>query len=131
MPVLAKDIPENDRAGFAFEIVNPELFRALDDLRIVAARLAHSGEIAFHVSHENRNSAVAEILGQGLQRHGLAGAGSSGDQAVAVRHFRQEIDRLFAFSDENWVSHKEEATLPERITGVKAQPVVAAALWAA
>src|ERR1700750_716968 len=105
MSVLAKDVPENDWASFSFEIINPELFCALEDLRIIPTGLAHPGEIPFHVRHENRNSAVAEILGQGLQRHRLAGAGSTGDEAMAVRHFRQEINRLFALRDENWFGH--------------------------
>ena len=81
--------------------------RALDDLRIVAAGLAHPGEIAFHVRHENRNAPRAEIFRERLQRHGFARAGRAGDKAMAVRHFRQEIDRFFALGDENWIVHKK------------------------
>ena len=64
------------------------------------------GEIAFHIRHENRNAARAEIFRERLQRDGFAGAGRAGDQAMAVRHFRQEIDRLLCLGDENRVVHR-------------------------
>ncbi len=108
MPVFAEHIPEHDGAGFAFEIRNPEFLGALRDLRIVPACLAHAGEIAFYVRHENRNAARAEIFRECLQRYGLAGAGRSGDKAVAIRHFRQEINWLCALRDKNWVVHKKD-----------------------
>ena len=81
----------------------PKLLRALDDFRIVSARLAQSGEIAFHVRHENRNAARAEIFRERLQRNGLSRAGGAGDQPVPVRHFRQEIDWLLCLRDEDGV----------------------------
>ena len=53
-------------------------------LEFVAARHADAGKIALHVGHEHRHARRGELLGDGLQRHGLAGAGRAGDQAVAV-----------------------------------------------
>ena len=40
-----------------------------------AAGLGDAGEVALHVGHEDRHAELAEVLGQGLQRDGLAGAG--------------------------------------------------------
>ena len=42
MSVFAKHIPEHNRTRFAFEIGNAEFLRALDNFRIVSARLAQS-----------------------------------------------------------------------------------------
>ena len=43
-----------------------------------------AGEVALHVGDEGRNSGGREALDDALQGDGLAGAGRSGDQAVAV-----------------------------------------------
>src|SRR5688572_10313279 len=105
MAVLTEHIPENDRAGFAFEIGEPELLRALHDLWIIPAGLAHPGQVTFHVCHENGNAPGTEILGQCLECHRLARAGRAGDKAMTVRHFWQEINWFRALGDENWVVH--------------------------
>jgi hypothetical protein len=55
------------------------------------AGLADAGEVALHVGHEDRHADVGELLGQGLQRDRLAGAGGAGDQAVAVGQPRQQV----------------------------------------
>ena len=49
-----------------------------------AAGLADAGQVALDVGHEDRHADFREVFGQGLQGHGLAGAGGAGDQAVAV-----------------------------------------------
>ena len=97
--------------GFAFEIVDPELLHALENFRIIPARLADPGEIAFHVGHENRHAARAEIFRQRLQRDGLAGAGRAGDQAVAIRHFRQQKDLFLRLCDKNRFGHDWEIVM--------------------
>jgi YebC/PmpR family DNA-binding regulatory protein len=50
-----------------------------------------AGQVALHVGHEHRHAELAEVLGQGLQRDGLAGAGGAGDQAVAVGQGGQQL----------------------------------------
>jgi len=46
------------------------------------------------------------VLGQGLQRHGLAGAGSAGDEAVAVGHLRQDVEfGLVVLGDQQRLGH--------------------------
>ena len=108
MPVLAEHIPENDRAGFAFEIGRSRAPSPRSTtFGLFPPGLAHPGQIAFHVGHENRNAARAEIFRERLQRHGFARAGRAGDEAVAVRHFRQEINWFLALRDKDWVVHKK------------------------
>src|SRR4051812_38267561 len=109
MSIFAKHIPEHDRTGLSFEIRESQFPGTRDDLRIGTAHLTHASEITFYVRHENRNAACAKILRESLKRDGLAGPRRPGDKAVAVRHFQQEINRLFAFRDKNRVVHKKDA----------------------
>jgi hypothetical protein len=53
--------------------------------------LAGAREVALHVRHEHRHANAREVLGQGLQGHGLAGAGGPGDQPVAVGQAGQQV----------------------------------------
>ena len=72
---------------------------ALGDLRVVAARLAHAGQVALDVGGEDGHADAAECLGQHLERDGLAGAGRAGDQAVTVRHLREQMEVALALGD--------------------------------
>src|SRR5438477_12555349 len=108
MSLLAEHIPENDRAGFAGEIVDLKLLRPLDDFRIVCARLAQAGEITFDVSHENRHATRTEILRKGLERDRFSYSRGARNQAVAVRHLRQQKNRLLGLRDEDGFVHTAE-----------------------
>jgi hypothetical protein len=105
MSLLAEHIPEHDRAGLSSEIVDLKLLRTLDDFRVVCPSLAQAGEIAFDVGHENRHATRTEIFRQGLQRHRFARTRGASDQAVAIRHFRQQKNRLLGLRDENGFGH--------------------------
>src|SRR5213594_3444021 len=105
MSLLAEYIPENDRAGCAFEAVNLKLFRSFDYFRVVATQLAQSREIAFHVRHENRNAARTEIFCERLQRHCLSSSSCTGDQAMAVGHFREQKDLFLRLCNEDRFRH--------------------------
>src|SRR5688572_10348390 len=105
MSVFPEHIPENDRTGFALEIRNAQLLHPRCNLWVVAAGLAHPGQIALHVRHENGDATRTEILGQRLERYRLAGAGGAGDEAMPVCHFRQEVNGFSALGDENWLGH--------------------------
>jgi len=106
MALFAEHVPENHRAGFAFEIVDLQFLGAIDDFRVITARLTQSGQVTFDVGHKNRHAPRAEIFRQGLKGYGFPSASRAGDQSVAVRQFRQQTDFGFiAFGDENWISH--------------------------
>src|SRR5947208_1166691 len=64
--LLAEHVPKHHRRGFASEIVDLKLLRALEDFGIVSARLTEAREVAFHVRHEDRHAAGAEILSECL-----------------------------------------------------------------
>ena len=56
---------------------------------------ARPGEVALDVGDEDRHAGGRELLGDALQRLGLARAGRARDQAVAVHHRQRHLhDRL-------------------------------------
>ena len=61
--------------------------RSFGDIAPAAAR---PDEIAFDVGEKHRHAEAREIVGEHLQRDGLAGAGRAGDQAVTVGQRRTE-----------------------------------------
>ena len=112
MPVLAKDIPENDRAGFAFEIGDsqllepaPSTFGLFPPAWLIPARSPFTSAMKTGMPRALKFSASV------CRRHGLARAGRAGDEAMAVRHFRQEIDWFRALRDKDWVVHERERKL--------------------
>jgi hypothetical protein len=70
-----------------------ELLGALGGRAARVARLGHAGQVALDVGHEHRHAGRGQLLGDPLQRLGLAGAGGAGDQAVAVDHPQRQLDR--------------------------------------
>jgi hypothetical protein len=55
---------------------------------------AQAAQVALDVGGEHRHAGITEIFHQTLQGDGLAGAGSAGDQAVAVGQAQWLADRL-------------------------------------
>ena len=51
-----------------------------------------AGEVALDVGGEDRNAVADELLGEHLQRAGLAGSGGAGDEAVPVDHGERDAD---------------------------------------
>ena len=103
----AEHVPKHHRRGFASEIVDLKLLRALEDFRIISARLTEAGEVALHVRHKDRHTAGAEILRERLQRDRFPRASGARNQTVAVRHFRKQKDLFFRLCDEDrFVRHK-------------------------
>jgi hypothetical protein len=106
MSVFTEYIPENDRRSFAFEIGKAEFFRPVHDLGIIAPRLTQTSEVAFDIGHKHRNTPCAEIFRKRLERYRFAGSGRTGDQAVTIGHFREEVNWLPCLRDEDWIVHK-------------------------
>ena len=53
--------------------------------------LADTSQVAFDVSHEHGHADFGEAFGQCLQRHGLARAGGTCDEAMTVSQGRQHV----------------------------------------
>ena len=77
--------------------------RALDEGVLGFADRGDAGEVALDVGGEHRNAGAREAFGQHLQRHGLAGAGRAGDQAVPVAEFQIENFVFAALADDDAV----------------------------
>src|SRR4029077_2415119 len=105
MSLLPEHIPENDWTSLAGEIVDLKFLCPLDDFRIVCAWLTQAGEITFDVGHEHSHTTCTEIFGERLQSNCFPCARGAGNQAVAVRHFRQQENRLLRLRYEDWFGH--------------------------
>ena len=123
MSLLTEHIPEDDRARFAGEIVDLKFLCPLDDFRIVCARLTQAGEIAFDVGHKHSHTAGTEIFRERLQSHGFPCARGTGNQAVAIRHSRQQKNRFLGFRDENWFGHNSDHDLGHSFGDCPARPL--------
>ena len=97
MTLLAEHIPEHGRAAGEPGSPDAEQLQPLVELGARRSRLADARQVALDVGHEDRDADGAETLGQHLQRHGLAGAGGAGDEAVPVRQRGQEREFGAAF----------------------------------
>src|SRR5438034_2235567 len=107
MTLFAEYVPENNRRRFAFEVVDLKLLRALENLRIISAGLAQPREITLHVCHEHRHATRAEIFSKCLECHRFSCSGSTSDQAVTIRHLRQQKNFFLRLRNEDWfVRHR-------------------------
>src|SRR5436309_13083871 len=107
MTLFAEYVPENNRRRFAFEVVDLKLLRALENLRIISTGLAQPREIALHVCHEHRHATRAEIFSECLECHRFSCSGSTSDQAVTIRHLRQQKNFFLRLRNEDWfVRHR-------------------------
>ncbi len=102
MTLFAEYVPENNRRRFAFEVVDLKLFRALENLRIISAGLAQPREIALHVCHEHRHATRAEIFSECLECDRFSCSSSASDQAVTIRHLRQQKNFFLRLRNEDW-----------------------------
>src|SRR5689334_19156583 len=105
MPLLAENVPERRRRSDKSEIFELKFLHALRNFRIVLSRLADTREIPLHIRSENGNTDTAECFSHDLQSDCLASASCAGDQAVAVRHAGQEIQRFVALRNQKRIRH--------------------------
>ena len=103
MPEPGVQIPEHHRVGFRLPVGDADVLQALVDLRVRAARLAQTGDVALHVSHEYRDADAREAFGHHHQADGLAGTGCSSHQPMTIAVLGQQFDGIFAFSEKNRV----------------------------
>ena len=68
------------------------VFRPLGGLVAGRAGLREPGQVALDVGHHDRHPGRRQLLGDDLQRLGLAGTGRAGDQAVTVDGGERNLD---------------------------------------
>ncbi len=100
MALLAEQVPEHHRVVVGL-VGDADLGGALDECALRIAGERDAGEVALHVGGEDRDAGVGEALGQALQRHGLAGARRTGDEAVPVREAQEKRLVLVALADQD------------------------------
>ena len=103
MALLAVHVPEHGGEIAILEGGHAALHQALGDAVAMLAHLDHTGQVALDVRQEHRHAHIGEALSQDLQGHCLARAGRAGDQAVTVRHLRQQADGRFPGADPDFV----------------------------
>ena len=87
MSLLAEQVPEGGGAAAQGRCREDRSFWSRSpSFSLIAARLADAAQISLHVGEEYRHADARKLLGEHLQRDGLAGAGGTGDEAVAVAH---------------------------------------------
>src|SRR5262249_43948537 len=64
--LLAEDIPEHDRTSGELQILELQLFRALEDMRILTASLREPREVSLYIGKKHRRASLAETLGEFL-----------------------------------------------------------------
>ncbi len=84
MTTLPGDVPQAHRVGLGLVGEPRHPGNAFGHLALGRTRRPQATQVSFHVCREHCHTRVAEHLGQTLQGHGLAGAGRSGDQSMAV-----------------------------------------------
>jgi len=89
---LAVQVPEHHRAGGRGIAGHADVGGALGQLLAAVAGHGQAGHVTLHVGQEHRHAQPREALGQGHQRHRLAGAGGAGHQAMAVAEARKQGD---------------------------------------
>jgi hypothetical protein len=95
MALLAIEIPEHRRIVAVAIVGNADFlgtgFKFVGMFEVMTAGHRNARQIALHIGHEHRHTLSRKLLGQGLQSHGLAGAGGPRDQPVAVGPAEQQV----------------------------------------
>ena len=100
MALLAEDIPEHRRELIGLEF-QAHLGGALEDEVLGLADFGNAGQVALDIRREHRNAGAGKALRHHLQRHGLAGAGRAGDEAMPIGERQRQPRRLFALADKD------------------------------
>ena len=94
MPLFAVKIPECGGKRLILQVqpdgIGP-FGKGLMQPEIYTARLGQTGQVAFDVGQEHRDTGVRKPFGKDLQRDGLARAGRPRDQTVTVGVFQQKM----------------------------------------
>ena len=102
---LAEDIPEHHGVGLGAPFRHAGGGGAFQELGLGFTCAGNTREITLHVRGEHRHAQAAEALGEHLQGDGLAGAGRTRHQAVAVGVLGQQQGSGFAAADQEVVGH--------------------------
>ena len=103
MPLSAIYIEKADGISGIIKAGQAHGVDAAADVLVFLAGLAHAAEVSLDIRQKHRHAHVAEGFCHDLQRDGFAGAGSAGDQAVAVGHGGLQIDGCLSRRQPNFM----------------------------
>src|SRR5689334_15572332 len=92
MAFFTEDVPKCDWVFGKYMIGDPEHCEPFVDLRVAAAWFAYPAKISLNICKKDRNSCRAHMLSQRLKCHCFPCSCRSGDDAVAIHHFRRYND---------------------------------------
>ena len=90
MPLLAEQVPEDDRELLKFVGIELDRLGALEQEVLGLADHRDARQVALDVGAEHRDACIREAFGEDLQRHRLARTGGAGDKAVTICVFQQQ-----------------------------------------
>src|SRR5258705_7054540 len=107
MTRLAEDVPQRGGTPSPLWLREPELLQSRGELFAHLPRLCDSAQVPFDVGKEYGNANARELLGEDLERDGLASARRAGNAAVSIGEPGEEseicVPRL---GDDKWLGHK-------------------------
>ena len=112
--LFAEEIPIDGGEGLGLPIGHADVGAALGDPVLLDALGADAGEVALDVGGEDGDAGGGQPLGEHLERHGLAGAGGAGDEAVAVGELQLQPFRFDALAQINAAVDVHGILLPNR-----------------
>ena len=104
MALLAVEVPEHHWVGFVLIALNAYLGDARMQLLGRCSDLTESGKVTFHVGQKHRHTHPRKAFGQHHQTDGLASSGRTGDQAVSIAEFAEQVNLRIALANQD-VSH--------------------------
>jgi len=106
MSRLSEDIPEAGRVSPKGKIIQSEARDALLHILRIRAGAEHTAEIALDVTEKHGDAKIGEGLCHHLHRDRFARSRRAGNQSVAIRHCRKQINILcFALRDSEHSVH--------------------------
>ena len=101
--VLTENIPKPRGIAFKLKIFQCKLLHTGAYIFTILTGHAHAGQIALGICQKDGYAHIGKRFRHHLHGDGFTGTGSTGDQAMAVRHLRQQEKGLLSACHENFL----------------------------
>src|SRR5512137_1419604 len=86
MPLFSQNVPESCWIPCECKVGQPQGLNTVSYHRVLNAGQGQTGKISLNISHEDRNTSLAEHFSHNSQGHGFAGPCCTCNEAVSVGH---------------------------------------------